>query len=83
MSLLPDLLSAPPHNVSVYDRRIAGPKDVGTQARFGDCHLLVDRPEPGALSIKSWVDQVSVNQGLIERLGARLTAKAGNREKSE
>jgi len=81
--LLSDLLSAPPHNVAVYEGRIAIPKDVRAQASLGDCHLLVDRPEPGALRIKGWVEQVSVGQSLVERLGARRTANPANCEKGE
>src|SRR5262245_32611694 len=60
-----NLLSAPPHNVPVYEGRIAVPEDVRAQAGLGDCDLLVDCPEPGALRIKSRVEQVSVNQGLV------------------
>ena len=66
--------------VGIEEGRIGRAEDERAQARFGERHLLVDGPQPGALGIEHGIDEVGVGQSFLERLGASRTAKDADDE---
>jgi hypothetical protein len=48
------------------------------QPGLGERHLLVGRSQSCALAIEDRIDQVSVGQSLLQRLGHSRTARCGN-----